>query len=203
MDNPLLLILLIPGGFYLAKIWFDDLRAAKAGVPHKNALPGATPTSWGAVSIAVAGALAILAVETFGEHRLGLTAEQSKITWLFAVYSMLAAPVVEEMIFRGMLIVEKRGAALMWGAALAASLLFTLAHPFMWRWEEAGFELTLTAKGWFSAAVVFALSLWLYAARLGPWNPTRSLLPCIVAHAAKNIGVVGIKAATGFVQGTW
>jgi hypothetical protein len=51
--------------------------------------------------------------------------------------------------------------------------------------------------------VVFALSLWLYAARLAPWNPPRSVLPCFAAHAAKNLGVVGVKLAAGFMGAWW
>jgi hypothetical protein len=58
-------------------------------------------------------------------------------------------------------------------------------------------------KGWFSTAMVFAMSLWMYAARLAAWNPQRSLLPCFAAHAAKNLAVVAVKAATGFMGGLW
>jgi hypothetical protein len=34
-------------------------------------------------------------------------------------------------------------------------------------------------------------------------NPQRSLLPCFVAHAAKNLGVLAIKYVQGFVGGWW
>ena len=51
--------------------------------------------------------------------------------------------------------------------------------------------------------MVFATSLWLYAARLACWNPHRSLLPCFVGHAAKNVGVVAIKATLGYTAGPW
>jgi hypothetical protein len=37
--------------------------------------------------------------------------------------------------------------------------------------------------------------------RFLPLNPTRSLLPSIAAHAAKNMGVFAIKYAQGFVTG--
>ena len=90
-----------------------------------------------------------------------------------------------------------------WAAAVGASAIFAALHPFLWRWDDAGFALTFGAKGWFSSAAVFATSLWLYAARLAPWNPQRSLLPCFAAHAAKNLGVVAVKLATGFVGGLW
>lgn len=203
MDHPLLLVLLTAAGLYLAKLWRDDLRTAQAGRPHSKPMPGATPAGARAIFIAMVGALVLLAVETAGEYRLGIVHQQSRITWLFAAYSVLAAPVVEELIFRGLLVVEKRGPAALWGAAIGASAAFALCHEFLWQWDDAGFALTLDTKGWFSSAMVFALSLWLYVARFAPWNPQRSLLPCIAGHAAKNAGVVLIKAATGFMGAAW
>lgn len=203
MNHPLLLLLLTGAGWYVAKTWRDDMRAATEGRANAGAFPGATPASGRAILIAIAGAAVLLAAETGGELALGIADQQSKMTWLFALYSVSAAPVIEELIFRGWLVVTGRGTALAWAAAVGASVLFALLHPFLWRWEDAGFELTLSRKGAFSTAVLFATSLWFYAARLGPWNPTRSLLPCFAGHAAKNIGVVAIKAATGFMGGLW
>ncbi len=199
---PLLLLPLGAAGLYAGKLWLDDLRAAGAGSPNPRALPGATRARPTAILIAVAGSLVLLALETFGEKTLGLAAQQSTITWLFGLYSLIAA-ITEEIIFRGFLVIENRGAAARWAGIFAASALFAVLHPFLWRWEDAGFELTLTTKGAFSTAIVFATSLWLYVARFASWNPTRSLLPCIAGHAAKNAGVIAIKAAQGFVSGIW
>ncbi|ACB73927.1 CPBP family intramembrane glutamic endopeptidase [Opitutus terrae] len=201
-DHPLLLLLLIGAGLYIGKLWLDDARAARAGRPNPRAFPGATPTQPAAVLIAVGGVLVLLAVETVGEHVLGLSAEQSHITGLFAFYTLVAA-VFEEIIFRGYIVVEGRGPGWRWIGVLAASVVFAALHPFLWRWNEAGFAFTLTGKGAFSTSVVFATSLWLYVARFAYWNPTRSLWPCIAAHAAKNAGVIAIKAAQGFVVGAW
>lgn len=201
--SPPLLLLMIAASFYVAKLWRDDLRAMRTGGrsdPH--ALPGATPASARAIAIAIAGALAILIAETWGEAALGLTHQQSSVTALFGLYT-LVAPAVEELIFRGYLTVEKRGRAALWLGAIGASVLFAALHPFLWRWEENGFEWTFGAKGWFSTGAVFAMSLWLYVARFAPWNPTRSLLPCFTAHAVKNVGVLAIKAGLGFVSGWW
>lgn len=199
-DNPLLLLILGAAGVYLGKLWLDDLRAANAGRPNPRALPGATPAPPRAIAIAVAGALLLLAVETLGENALGLSAQQSRITWLFGVYT-LAAALVEEIIFRGYIAIEGRGPALRWAGILAASALFAVLHPFLWQWDRAGFAFTPTAKGAFSTSIVFATSVWLYTARFAAWNPTRSLLPCLAAHAARNAGVVAIKAAQGFMVG--
>jgi hypothetical protein len=203
MNHPVLLLLLTFAGLYVAKLWRDDLLAAERGQPHRNALAGASRASRKAVIIAVVGAVALLAAETVGEIALGVAGEQSRMTWLFALYSVCAAPVIEELVFRGWLVIQNRGRNVMWAAAVGASLVFAALHPFLWRWEDAGFELTIGRKSWFSTGVVFATSLWFYAARLGRWNNTSSLLPCFAAHATKNLGVVAIKAATGFMGGLW
>lgn len=201
-DNPLLLLIVGAAALYFGKLWLDDLRAARAGRPNPRALPGATPARPLALGIASAGALVLLAVETLGEHALGIAEEQSTMTWLFALYTLTAA-IIEEVIFRGFLVVEGRGTAARWAGILAASAAFALLHPFLWEWEDQGFTLTLNAKGLFSTTIVFATSVWLYVARFARWNPTHSLLPCIIAHAAKNAGVIAIKAGSGFMGGLW
>jgi membrane protease YdiL (CAAX protease family) len=201
-QSPLVLLLMTAVSLYLGKLWWDDLRAGRAGQPNPRAFPGATPARPAAIVIAVAGAWVLLAAETWGESALGLSGEQSRMTWLFGAYTLTAA-IIEEVIFRGYLVIDRRGPAALWAGAVAASVLFAALHPFLWKWDDAGFALTLGAKGAFSTAVVFATSLWLYAARFGAWNPTRSLLPCIAGHAAKNAGVIAIKAAQGFFGGAW
>jgi len=203
MQHPLFLVLMTAAGIYVAKLWREDLRATRAGRPNRGAFPGATPAPRRAVAIGIAGALLLLAGETAGEIACGLDAEQSRMTWLLALYSISAAPIIEELIFRGWLVVEHRGRAALWAGALVTSVIFALLHPFLWRWDETGFRLVLNHKGLFSTAFAFGSSLWFYAARFAPWNPERSLLPCMLAHAAKNAGVVAIKAATGFVVGLW
>lgn len=210
MNHPLVLILMTGVGVYCAWLWFTDLRSNRDRPTPKDplgsnegSLPGAEPAPIRSVGIAVAGVAVILALETWGESILGLTAEQSKMTALFALYSVVAAPVIEEIIFRGYLVVTNRRRAVVWAGAIGASVVFATLHPFLWRWDDSGFAWTVNAKGMFSTGFVFATSLWLYAARLGPWNPQGSLLPCFVAHAAKNLGVVVIKGATGFISGWW
>ena len=70
-------------------------------------MPGATPCSLAAILIGVVGALLILGVETGGEIALGIAAEQSTMVWFF-VFASLGAGVVEEVIFRGFLVVDRR-----------------------------------------------------------------------------------------------
>jgi uncharacterized protein len=201
-DAPVMMLLMMALAIYLAKAWRDDLREHLAGTARGGGLPGATPASARACLWAGAGALVILALETGGELALGISTEQSKVTALFGLYT-LAAVVIEEVIFRGYLVIEGRGARLRWTGIIAASVIFAALHPFLWQWDDDGFQLTLTLKGWFSTAMVFLASLWFYAVRFASWNPARSLLPCFVAHAVKNVGVFAIKGAQGFVVGWW
>lgn len=203
-ENPVLLVLMMAMGGYFAWLWRGDLQATRAGrADLGQGLPGATPASTKACLIGAAGALVILAGETWGELALGLSEEQSKMTALYALYTLVAA-IVEEIIFRGYVgdWILKRGRAALLGYVLGASLVFAAIHPFLWTMED-GFELTLTAKGWFSFAAVLVASLWFYACRFASWNPQRSLLPCFAAHLAKNVGVIAIKAVQGFLVGLW
>jgi CAAX protease family protein len=201
--DPLLLLLLIGASAWVARLWVVDYRAALAGKPKDKSLPGATPASVGAVAIASLGALVILAAETGGEYLLDVSAAQSKMTALFGLYSILGAPVIEEVLFRGYLVIENRGRAALWAGVVSVSMLFALLHPFLWEWKADGLTVQFGAKAWFSTAVVFAVSLWFYTVRFFGLNPRRSLLPCLAAHAAKNLGVFAIKYVQGFVGGWW
>ena len=190
-------------GLYVAWLWWGDTRAVQAGTAHPSTtLPGATFARPRALWIAAAGAALILAAETFGEIALGISDEQSRITLLFGAYTLVAA-IIEEVIFRGYVVVVNRGRAALIAGILSASVLFALLHPFLWEWEDDGFVLTLTTKGWFSFGAVFISSLWFYTCRFASWNPTQSLLPCFVAHLTKNLGVFIVKGAQGFVDGPW
>ena len=199
----LLTLLLFGASAWLARGWVSDYRAALAGKPNDKPFPGATPASARALQIASLGALVILAAETGGEQVLGLSAEQSRVTALFSLYSVIGAPVIEEVVFRGYLVIENRGRAALWAGVVGISLLFALLHPFLWEWKGKGLIIHFGAKAWFSTAVIFAVSLWFYTVRFFGLNPQRSLLPCFVAHATKNLGVFAIKYVQGFVGGWW
>jgi membrane protease YdiL (CAAX protease family) len=201
-DNPWLLAGMILAGGVVAKWWWDDLRAAQRGAPHPRAFPGTTPASRTALGVATLGTLVLLALETAGEHAFGLTAQQSRMTGLFAVYTLVAA-FAEELVFRGYLVVENRGRAALVAGIIGASLLFALLHPFLWEWREGALHVQNHPKAWFSTAAVFAGSLWFYAVRFMPLNPSRSLLPCFAAHLTKNAGVIAVKYGEGFVDGWW
>lgn len=200
-DHPLLLVLLIGASAVAFRWWREDLRRA-AAPPDPRALPGAVPAPRAAIVLAIAGALGLVAAETAGEHALGLSGQQSRITVLFGLYT-LAAAFLEEVIFRGYLVIEGRGRAALVAGVLGASLLFALLHPFLWQWQDGTLVVSGGAKAWFSTAAVFVGSLWFYYVRFMPGNPRRSLLPCIAAHAAKNLAVFAVKLAQGHVTGWW
>ncbi len=211
-DSPPLILLMLAAGFYITWMWWSDLQAQrKSGQSQPGGLPGATTASAAACLIAAGGALIILSFETWGEIHLGISGEQSSITLLFGLYSLTAA-VIEEIIFRGYVVVTDRGRLVQWLAVFGASVLFAALHPFLWNLETGDslfaigqWEWTwqLTLKGWFSTGVVFLSSLWFYTVRFAGFNPRASLLPCFAAHGAKNLGVVVIKAAQGFVSGVF
>lgn len=210
-DNPLLILLMLGAAIYVFKLWLDDYRATARGKPPAGALPGATAAPLKAVLAAVAGALIILSLEVGGEYGLGTVEDQSEITALFGLY-MLAAAFFEEVIFRGFLVVPNRGRAWLLGSILFFSLIFTLAHPFLWEFEagengwrfwEGTLALDFSTGAWFSTAIVFANSLWFYTVRFYALNPGRSLIPCFAAHLASNAGVFAVKGAQGFMTGWW
>lgn len=200
-ENPLLLLIMTAAALYMAKLWHDDYRMNLAGTPNPQALPGATTTPRSAYIIAILGSLILLSLETWGEYKLDIVSEQSELTILLALYT-LAAPIIEEIIFRGYLVINNKGAAARWIGIITASAIFALLHPFLWEWNE-GFNLTLTAKGIFSTSAAFAFSLWFYTVRFASWNPRHSLLPSFIAHGFKNLGVIAIKAIQGYVVGWW
>ncbi len=194
---------------WLGWTWYQDLRAGQSGKPNPHALPGATPANAAAVIVAIAGAGFLVAAETGGEIILGIAGEQTTVEAVFLL-SMLAAGIIEEVVFRGYLVVRHRGPAALIGGIFGFSLLFAALHPYIWQytppadapsWAFWSGQLFIehTPKAWFSTVLVFLNSLWFYAVRFMPLNPSRSLLPCFAAHIASNLAVFAVKAAQGFV----
>lgn len=211
-SDPLMIFITFAIAAYLFHLWLQDYRASRAGKPSPSAFPGATAASTKAVGIAIVGALVLLAAETGGELALGISGEQSTMTVLMLL-SITAAAFFEELIFRGYLVISNKGRALLIGSIFGFSVLFAIAHPFLWDittpegipgWQiwnaDWRFHFDST-KGWFSTLFVLVNSLWFYAVRFAPFNPGRSLIPCIAAHLAMNWGVFLIKLGQGHVSG--
>ena len=148
--------------------------------------------------IAAIGGLALTILETIGESLLGITGEQTELAAI-AIIPLLAAAVIEELVFRGYLVVDQKGKNWLIGSIVGFSFLFALIHPYLWSWEEGTLSLELTVKGFFSTALVFVNSLFFYAVRFTFGNKTHSLLPCFIAHGASNFSVWAIKGFQGFI----
>ena len=168
-DNPLMLLAMLGLSVAVGKWWLDDYRAGMRGAPSDRALPGATPAPRRILIIAAAGSLLLLSLETAGEYALGVSSEQSQMTVLFALYT-LAAAFVEELIFRGYVVIENKGRGALVGGIVGASLIFALLHPFLWEWKDGSLAFHFTPKAFFSTAAIFCGSLWFYAVRFMPSN---------------------------------
>lgn len=201
-NNPVTLLVLIAVSAYVIKLWWDDYRNTRHGKPNEKALPGAVPAPTPAYVVAGVGSVVILAAETGGEIALGVSEQQSNITVLFALYTLCAA-FVEEIIFRGYIVIEGKGSGIRWLGVFAASILFAALHPFLWDWKDGAIAWNLGVKGWFSTVTVFVTSLWFYTVRFAAFNPQQSLGPCFAGHLAKNLGVIAIKAIQGHVVGLY
>lgn len=156
MDSLIGNTLYFGAAIYLLSLWIQDYRSRNSASPPPKPLPGATPAGREIALIAALGSLVILSLEVFGEKRYHLEELQTTITWSFLL-SMLAAGIVEEILFRGYLVISSRGRGLLWGSIIVFSLLFTLIHPYLWSystpegvpfWDirEASFAITLTEK---------------------------------------------------------
>ena len=196
-DSLILNVVAFAAAVWFLRQWHTDLKTAGSEDAHPNPLPGAAPcpTSW--IVVGAVGAAVIVGLVTAAEFASGVADEQSTISPIFLL-GMLGAAVIEEMIFRGWLVIDKKGKAALIGSCIGVSLIFALGHQYMWTTED-GFQLKLEAQPIIATLGILTFSLWAYALRFLPANPGRSLLPCFVAHAVHNLVVFGVKLATGHV----
>ncbi len=192
-ENPTAGILYGVVALVVLYLWRSDWKTGR-----ENGFPGASGASLRLLLIAGLGGLALTLFETLGESLLGLTAEQTELA-AFSIVPLLSAAVVEEMVFRGYLVVQNRGTAWLVGSAVGFSFLFAIIHPHLWSWEDGEFALEWTVKGGFTTFFLFINSLWFYAVRFSFGNESRSLLPCFVAHAVSNGSVWVIKGLQGYL----
>ena len=192
---------------WLGKLFLEDLQAAAKGTPHPRALPGAVGAPLKAYWLGLGGTILLLGLAISGEYALGVVEQQSDITAMFLI-AMLCAGLIEEVLFRGFLVVRNRGRRAFLAGVIGCSLFFAALHvqyytqvPEGAPWWQFEWKLTLHA-GW-TLFMLFLHSLWFYAVRFAPWNPARSLLPCFVSHAGLNLGVFLTKLAQGHVTSLW
>jgi membrane protease YdiL (CAAX protease family) len=112
------------------------------------------------------------------ENELTLLASNDK--WVVIVGAIVAAPLVEELILRGLLLPALTHSRLRFiGAAMVTTLLFVIMHP----------------GGLAKFASVSVLLDWHLIMSLGlcvTWWLARSVWPCVLAHAASNMVLLGM-----------
>jgi len=167
---------------------YEYLKRLRTGGPE-SFWPGTSRAPWQASLLIAAVMLLITVAETAVERRFGVVDQQSVITPTF-LFAMFGAAVIEEAVFRGFTAPSHFGGAKLLAVILIGSVVFSVVH---------GFDLQDT-QGRISAIFAFLTSVWLYLARFNPLNPERSLIPCFMGHAVRNLAVFGIKWAQGFIN---
>ncbi len=204
-QNPTTIILITGLTIYIAIYWWNDTRKNQLGQQTPSSLPGAYPTTAIALIIAIIGTLVILAIETCGELLLGIDEKQSTISWLFLLV-MLSAGFYEEILFRGYLVIERKGRRVLILSIIVFSALFAIIHFHWidWKGMKYGwFELDFNLASCYWTSILFINSLWFYTVRFFVFNKTKSLLPSIAAHMVSNTGVFIIKLTQGHVIGLY
>jgi len=203
-DNPVFILLTLGAAGYVFSLWWQDFRARQAGKRQSNPLPGAAPARLPWVLMAIAVALALVGIETWGELRLGVDEEQSDVTAIMLV-PFICAGFIEELIFRGYVFYDRKGPRVLWLSIIGASIVFALLHvQYYLEFPDAGWlpsAVKIDAKSGWSLLILVLNSLWFYYLRFGKGNPKRSLIPCFAAHIASNVGVFVVKLAQGHVTG--
>ena len=196
-EDPLIVLIYCAIAIYIANIYRADIKAFVAGEPNVKALPGAKPINGLLIFASVLGALVLLGNAVVGEYALGIVEAQSEMVWFF-VFASISAGVIEEVVFRGYLVVQDRGRNALVLSCLGFSLVFALAHGYLCS-TEGGFVWNFTVQGIFNTWILFFNSVCFYALRFGPWNANQSILPSIIAHMVLNLGVFGVKLAQGYI----
>ena len=196
-EDPLIILIYCAIAIYIANIYRADIKSFAAGEPNVKALPGAKPTNGLLIFASVLGALVLLGNAVVGEYALGIVEAQSEMVWFF-VFASISAGVIEEVVFRGYLVVQNRGRNALVLSCLGFSLVFALVHGYLWSMED-GFVWNFTVQGIFNTWILFFNSVCFYALRFGPWNANQSILPSIIAHMVFNLGVFGVKLAQGYI----
>ena len=196
-EDPLIILIYCAIAIYIANIYRADIKAFVAGEPNVKALPGAKPTNGLLIFASVLGALVLLGNAVVGEYALGIVEAQSEMVWFF-VFASISAGVIEEVVFRGYLVVQNRGRNALVLSCLGFSLVFALAHGYLWSMEDS-FAWNFTVQGIFNTWILFFNSVCFYALRFGPWNANQSIVPSIIAHMVLNLGVFGVKLAQGYI----
>ena len=226
-ESPLFVLIYCIIGIYLGSLYYSDICSFKKGLSCPKALPGAKPINLFLIILSALVGLFLLINPVIGEYLLGIVESQKDMVWFF-VFATLSAGIIEELVFRGYLVIENKGTKILLISCIGFSLLFAIIHPHLWEFhgfnhlsnEEgftyfffeyilsfklftellpSAFSFNLTAESFYNTWILFLNSIIFYSLRFGPWNPGRSILPSMIAHAFLNLGVFVVKFFQGFV----
>ena len=196
-DDPLIIFFSCLIALYLASCYFKDIKAYASLNENPKALPGARNSSFLLIGVSVLIGLVLLFNALIFEQILNLSNQQRTIVW-YALFGSIAAGLIEEVVFRGYLVIDNRGKLYLILSCIFFSLIFSLLHGYLWTYEE-GLKWNLNKKSIFDSYILFLNSLVFYFLRFGLWNNNKSILPPIAAHISFNIGVFAIKHFQGFL----
>lgn len=196
-EDPLIIAAYCGIALYIGHIYRTDIEAFCKGVPKARALPGAAPIPALLTIASVLAGIVLLGNAVIGEYALGLVEVQSEMLWFF-VFASLSAGVIEELVFRGYLVLENKGRNALFLSCVGFSLLFALIHGHLWS-TESGFTWVFSVQAIYNTWILFFNSLFFYGLRFGPWNPQRSIIPSIIAHMVLNLGVFVVKWMQGYI----
>ena len=196
-DSPFIILLYCAIAIYIGRLYKSDIEAYLRAAPNPKALPGASTCSGFLMLASLMVSIILLGNEVLGEYVLGIVEEQNEMVWFF-LFASISAGIIEELVFRGYLVITDKGKTMLIASCIGFSAIFSLIHGYLFDFTD-GFKLVLSPKALFTSWILFANSLWFYALRFGPWNPSRSILPSMLAHAGLNLGVFGVKFAQGFI----
>ena len=206
-DNPTFALVNFAIACYLFYLWAGDFSYFKKTSQYrKGALQGATTVPLKLIVWAIIGAVVLLAIHTFTEISLGVESQQSKVS-AWALFSWIGAAFVEELIFRGYLVVQNKGQVALVCSIIFFSVIFALGHPFLWDYTVAEgasifsgqWKWNFTLQAINSTLAIFECSFFFYFLRFVPMNKNRSILPCFAAHCTYNVGVFLTKFVQGFI----
>lgn len=162
----------IGGAVTYALMRYVYLRTKAEGVPRLRGDQGARPLT-GLVAGAVAGVIGVAYL--YGLHVTGLLEQAMRdsqnyqeLGWWLLPLALLAAPLFEEFIFRGLIYGGLRRSFGVWPATLASAGLFAIVHPTV------------------SFLPVFALGVCTAVA----YERTRGLIAPMLAHLSYNAAVI-------------
>jgi membrane protease YdiL (CAAX protease family) len=176
-------------GLGVAYAWFSEYQKRQRNPGPELFWPGTTRAPISGILITVSGILLFTVAETCAEIHFQVSAHQS-VGNLHILGATMGAAIVEEMVFRGFVAPSQLRGIKLLGLIIVGSVIFSVIH---------GFDFS-TAQGRISLITTFFISIWLYLGRYNPLNPERSILPCLIGHAVRNLAVFGVKWAQGFVD---